>query len=280
MVIRWAVGGLAPTEESSTLVVASASTSLSEVDLPESGTAFTLMGGRAGAVHGTAGQVLAIVALIPPSVFEVGSSWAVAVLSARSGDAGGATAASLVAVVANVAVRAGDALAALVLPGAFVAVAASAATSVIVAAVSTALVSSASTGVGASTSSCSAVASSATDVGERASVASSSLASSRAASSTAVASASSRVAAFSTAVVLAPVLPRVSVTPVTSTAVVVEAEANSEPLVLEVAPGRVVAGGPAMARSSYVSQIGAAVLRACAVNVRWRGGAGGAASNN
>lgn len=242
--------------------MASASTSLSKVDLPESGTASTLAVGRACAVVGTAGQVLAIVAAIPPSVFEVGSSWAVAVLSARSGDAGGATAASLVAVVANVAVRAGDALAALVLSGAFVAVAVScSAASVVAAAVSTAFVSSASVVGGASTSSCSAVASSAMDVGEPARAA---------ASSTAVASASR----------FAPVFSRVSVTPVTSTAVVVEAEANPVTLVLEVARGRVVAGAPAMARSSYVSQIGAAVLRACAINVRWRGGVGGAASNN
>lgn len=248
--------------------MASASTSLSKVDLPESGTASTLAVGRACAVVGTAGQVLAIVAAIPPSVFEVGSSWAVAVLSARSGDAGGATAASLVAVVANVAVRAGDALAALVLSGAFVAVAVScSAASVVAAAVSTAFVSSASVVGGASTSSCSAVASSAMDVGEPARAAASS---SLAASSTAVASASR----------FAPVFSRVSVTPVTSTAVVVEAEANPVTLVLEVARGRVVAGAPAMARSSYVSQIGAAVLRACAINVRWRGGVGGAASNN
>lgn len=257
-VIRWAVTGPAPTEESRALVVASASTSLSKVDLPESATASTLVVGRAVAVVGTAGQVLAIVATIPPSVFEVGSSWAVAVTSARSGDAGGATAASLVAVVANVAVRAGDALAALVLPGAFVAVAsessAPAATSVVAAAVSTASVSSSSV-VGASTSASSTIASSATDVGEPARAA---------ASSSLASSASSHAASASAAVV--PALVGASASPVTSTAVVVEAEANPVTLVLEVARGRVVIGAPAMARSSHVSQVCATVLRACAVN--------------
>lgn len=257
MVIRGTVAGFALAEESTALVVASGSTSLSQVRLFESSTASTLVVGWVRAVHRATGQALAVVSAIPSGVFEVGSSWAVAVLSAWAGDAGGSTSASLVTVVADVAVCACYALAALVLTGALVAVVVAwAAAAAVVAAVSTAFVSSA-------TSSASVVSASGVDVGESS------------ASST-----SSHYISAASALVCTAAAGAVAPSAVTSTAVVVEAEANPVSLVLQVARGRVVVSAPAVARSSHVSQVCAAVLGACAVNARWLLGVGRVARSN
>lgn len=120
-VVCWAAAGLLLAVESSTYI-ASSDTAGAGVDLLVSATARALCGGRGGRFHGAVGQALAPVATVPLSILKVGSTRAVAVGLTRSGLLRSGTLAALGAVVPDVPLVAGDALAALVLAGALVTV--------------------------------------------------------------------------------------------------------------------------------------------------------------
>lgn len=277
VVIGGAAAGLSSAEESRVHVVASSSTSLPEVHLAESTTACALMVGWGAPVRRAASQALAVVAVVPLGVLEVGSSRTVAVGVAGSGDAGGRASFALIAVVAYVAVGASDALAALMLPGALVSV--TAAWAATVASASASVVTSAtslSAPVVASPLVASFVASATWNIRESAWVAASAFgtrsAADLAASSTPVVPASVPVAPI--------ILARVPVTPVACTLVIVEAEANPESLVLKVARRWVVVCALAVASSTHVPQSRAAVVRTCTVDVGRPLRVGGVALSN
>lgn len=227
VVVVGAVSCPALARESGRLVVALGASPLTVVDLSESAAAGALSAGRGGRVVGAAGQALAVVSVVTPGVLQVGSSRAVAVSRAWSGDTGSGAVGTVLAVVSDLAAQAGHALAALVLTGSQMTVVGPvASTSVPLVVVAAVVVVLASVDVAA-------------HVGEPAWV----TVDLSAASATVVPA--STVAVLASAVGVAPAA-------IASAAVVVEAESNPVSTVPEVTGGRVVVGVCAVAGSTDI----------------------------
>lgn len=228
VVVVGAVSCPALARESGRLVVALGASPLTVVDLSESAAAGALSAGRGGRVVGAAGQALAVVSVVTPGVLQVGSSRAVAVSRAWSGDTGSGAVGTVLAVVSDLAAQAGHALAALVLTGSQMTVVGPvASTSVPLVVVAAVVVVLASVDVVAA------------HVGEPAWV----TVDLSAASATVVPA--STVAVLASAVGVAPAA-------IASAAVVVEAESNPVSTVPEVTGGRVVVGVCAVAGSTDI----------------------------